>query len=267
MSTDCGYFRNQIPRAMLGDISSDELQGLNAHLLVCPVCKEEERLYANTLDQLHSVSDSPAPKHFFIYGRPPRQSPWTLFRSMSLAWQGAAASIFVAVALLGALTAARLQVRFEGGAMILSFGGSPVARPSPPPAPGIDMQALEARILQVAEERNRNEVLDWVRTLRDEIARGNRQLDARQRAVLQTALANVENRMAGTLSETAQAVEAKTDKSLGDLYATVSQQRERDGASFNDRINRVALNSETRSNQTDAILETLLQAAELRLKQ
>ncbi len=69
------------------------------------------------------------------------------------------------------------------------------------------------------------------------------------------------------MTETVQAVQAKTDRSLSDLYATVNLQRERDVNGINDRIDRVALNTETRSNQTDAILETLLQAAELRLRQ
>ncbi len=262
MSTGCGHYRNQIPQAMLGDLGFDELQRLKAHITECAECKQEEQLYANTLDQLHSVCDSPVPKHFFVYGQMRRQSPWTLFRSMSFAWQGVAASLILAIAVSAALTATRLQVRFESGAMTVSFGGAAVK-----PAPAVDTGALEARILQLAEERSREEVLGWVRTLRMEIVQGNRQIDAHQRAVLQTALTNVENRVAGTLTETVQALEAKNDKSLSDLYATVNLQRERDVNAFNDRINRVALNSETRSNQTDDILEALLQAAELRLKQ
>lgn len=267
MSTECGHYRNQIPQALLGDLRSDELERLSAHLLECPTCKQEEQLYTHTLDQLRSVGDSPVPRHFFVYGQARRESPWTLFRSLSVAWQGAAASLIVAVALLAALSAAKLQARFEGRAMILSFGSAPAARPVLQAAPAIDAQALEAKILQVAEERNRNEVLYWVRTLRSEIAQGSRRLDERQRAVLQAALTNVENRMTSTISETVQAVEARTDKSLNDLYATVNLQRDQDVNAFNDRLHRVALNNETRSNQTDAILETLLQAAELRLKQ
>jgi hypothetical protein len=266
MSTDCGHYRNQIPRAMLGDLESDELQRLNAHIAECGECKLEEQLYANTLDLLHSVCDSPVPKHFFVYGQARRESPWASFRNMSLAWQGIAASLILAVTVLGSLTAAKSQVRFESGAMIISFGGAAALKSASQPAPGVDTQALEAKILRLAEERSREEVLDWVRTLRGEIAQGNRQMDARQRMVLQAALTNVENRMASTLSATVQTVEAKTDRSLSDLYATVNLQRERDVNAFNDRIDRVALNGETRSNQTDAILETLLQAAELRLK-
>ena len=267
MSTDCGRYRNQIPQALLGDLGPGGLERLNTHLSECPACKQEERLYARTLDQLRSVGDSPVPRHFFVYGQGHRESPWALFRSMSLAWQGAAASLIVAVALLAALAAAKLQVRFEDRAVILSLGSAPAARPAPQAVPAIDTQALEAKILQAAEERNRKDVLDWVRTLRNEIAQGNRRLDERQRAVLQAALTNVEARMTNAVSETVRAMEARTDRSLSDLYATVNLQRERDANAFNDRLNRVALNSETRSNQTDAILETLLQAAELQLKQ
>ena len=267
MSTECGHYRNQIPQALLGDLGPDGLERLNAHLSECPACKQEEQLYAHTLDQLRSVGDNPVPRHFFVYGQARGESPWALFRSMSLAWQGATASLIVAVALLAALAAAKLQVRFEGHTMILSFGSAPAARPAPHAVPAINTQALEAKILQVAEERNRKDVLDWVRTLRSEIAQGNRRLDERQRAVLQAALTNVEARMTNAVSETVQAMEARTDKSLSDLYATVNLQRERDANVLNERLNQVALNNETRGNQTDAILETLLQAAELRLKQ
>jgi len=267
MSMDCGQYRNQIPQALLGDLGTDATERLNAHLAECPACKQEEQLYAHTLSELRSIGDSAAPRHFFVYGRPRRESLWTLFRTMSPAWQGAAAALTFAVALTAALTAAKLQVRFEGHAMILSFGGAPAAAPAPPPAPAIDIQALEARILQVADERNRKDVLDWVRTLRAEVAQGNRHMDERQRAALQTALTNVENRMTGTLSEAVQTMETRTDRSLSNLYATVSLQRQQDVNAFNDRLDRVALSNETRNNQTDAILDTLLQAAELRLKQ
>jgi len=267
MSKECGHYRNQIPQALLADLGADELERLNAHLLECPACKQEEQLYAHALDQLRSVGDSPVPRHFFVYGRARGESPWTLFRSMSPAWQGAAASLIVAVALIAALTIAKLQVRFEGREVIMSFGGASAVRPVLQPTPPIDTQALEARILQVAEERNRKDSLDWVRTLRSEIAQGNRHLDERQRALLQVALTNVENRMTGALSQTVQEMDARTDRSLNDLYTNVSQQRERDVNALNDRLSRVTLNNETRSNQTDAILETLLQAAELRLRQ
>ena len=267
MSMECRHYRDQIPQALLGDLGADALELLNAHLSECPACKQEEQLYAHTLAQLRSVGDSPVPRHFFVYGQARRESPWTSFRRMSLAWQGVAASLIVAAAIMAVLTVAKLQVRFEGHAMILSFGGAPPARPAPQAAPALDTQALEARILQVAEERNRKDVLDWVRTLRGEIAKGNRRLDERQRTVLQAALTNVEKRMAGALSETVQTMETRTDRSLSNLYTTVNLQRERDVNTFNDRLDRVALTNETRNNQTDAILETLLQAAELRLKQ
>jgi hypothetical protein len=263
---ECRQYRNQIPQASIGDLDADGLERLNAHLAECSACKQEEQLYAHTLGELRSVGDSPVPRHFFVYGHERRASLWTLFRNLGPAWQAATAALIVAVGLAAALTAAKLQVRFEGRAMILSFGGAPTSAPAPQPAPAVDTKTIEARILQMAEERNRKDVLDWVRTLRVEIAQGNRRLDERQRTLLQAALTNVERRMDGTLSEAVQTIETTTDKSLSNLYATVNLQRERDVNAFNDRLDRVALTNETRNNQTDAILDTLLQAAELRLK-
>ena len=50
------------------------------------------------------------------------------------------------------------------------------------------------------------------------------------------------------------------------MYRTLETQRVQDLSSVNDRLNRITVNGEIKSNQTDAILETLLQVAELKLK-
>jgi hypothetical protein len=267
MSEECMQYRNQIPRALLGDLNQGEQQRLDTHLAECSGCKQEHELYTNTVKQLRTVGDCPVPRHFFVYGANRSESPWQLFRRMSLGWQFGLASVALAMAVLGILTVARLQVRFEGSVMLVSFGNLPAPIANPMPTSAVSSSALEARILRTADERTRKEILDWVRTLREEIAQGNRRLGQQQHAILETALANLETRTGNRIFETAQSIEARTEKSVSDLYTTVNLQRERDVNAFNDQLTRVAVNTETRSDQTDVILDALLQAAELRLKQ
>jgi hypothetical protein len=266
MSTDCGQIRETIPRKLLGDLSPDELQRLDAHLITCAECRLEEQQYQQTFQRMRGVEDVPVPRHFFVYEAERKPSLWTVFRSMSFGWQGATATAALGIVLLITFSAAGLRVRFEPGALIVSLGGkmTPTAQPA---ASAAELQAMETRILQISEQKNRKEMLDWVRTLREEMARGNQNLNQRQRTMMQTALNTLEYRLENRISETAQTLGTTTAKSLGDLYTTVNLQRERDVTAFNERLSQVVLNGETRSNQTDVILDALLQAAELRLRQ
>jgi hypothetical protein len=265
MSPECRQFQNEIPKALLGDLNPEALQRLKAHLAQCEACRREEQLYTQMFGQLHAGEhDVPVPRHFFAFENARRPSLWTLFRSMSFAWQGAAASAALILAVAGILALASVQLRFDHGAMILSFGQAPVPSPE---TPKIDTKELEARILQVAEKKRREEMLEWVRTLRREIATGNRQMDQRQRTLIQTALTDLENRMNTNLVTTAQVLQARTDQAVGDLYGNIKLQREKDDKAFTARIQKVAMDANFRNAQTDAILDTLLQVAELRLQQ
>ena len=72
--------------------------------------------------------------------------------------------------------------------------------------------------------------------------------------------------MADRVEATAHQLEQRTDLSVANLYQTVSRQRERDQNAFDAKLTRLAVNGEIKDKQTDAILETLLQVAELRMK-
>ncbi len=264
MSKDCSYYREQIPKAMLDDLAVEDRQTLDLHLLNCPACRLEKELYAGTFQQLDSLEDVPVPRHFFVYPEERAANPWRLFRLMHPAWQGAVAVTIVAMGMLTAFAASRLQVRSENGAWTLAFGKLP---PLPAaPAPAIDIGALEARIVQIVEEKDRKERLEWVRTLRSEIAGSRRSLSQYQQVALDTALANSEARMDRRIEQTALSIQDQNNRSLSNLYQTVSQQREGDMATIDGRLTRLAVSGQIKSTQTDAILETLLQVAELRMK-
>ena len=98
------------------------------------------------------------------------------------------------------------------------------------------------------------------------MARSNKAIGREQRALLEQAINNVELRMGQLVSTTAASLEKKTDRSVQELYRKVSLERARDLAAIDNRMNLLAINGEVKSTQTDAILTTLLQVAELRMR-
>ena len=134
------------------------------------------------------------------------------------------------------------------------------------PAPSIDLEALKSELTRLLENRSRNDKLEILQTLRAEMARSESAMTRKQRLVLETALSRLESRVNNRIVDAAASLESANQRSLGDMYRTLETQRVQDLSSVNDRLNRITVNGEIKSNQTDAILETLLQVAELKLK-
>jgi hypothetical protein len=263
--TECNRYREWIPKSLLGDLGSVERQELERHLAECLPCRAEQDLYATTLGHLRNAPDEAAPRHFFVYEEQARRSPWRLFREMALAWQGAIAAATILLCVVSASAAMHLQVRREGSALTLGFGPLPAKEVVMPPA-AVDTNALEARILKAVEEKNQRETLQWVKTLRAEAAAARRNLTPQQAAVLEAALSRLQTRMEDNLSSAVSSIRANNEKSMADMYQAISARRQTDLNMIDRRISSVAATGEMKSNQTDAILETLLQVAELNIK-
>ena len=267
MADDCIPYKNLIPRALVADLSPEEQRRLDAHLAECRPCERERRLYAETVLRLNAnQQDEPIPRHFFVYPEESRVVPWRAFLQMPRAWQAAVASVVLVLGILSAAALARLQVRAEDGAVVLGFGRLPDRVDPEPRTPQIDTQALETRILKLAEERSRRDVAEWMRTLRAELARSSRAISREQNIVLAQALDNLETRMGTIVAAAATDLEKRSDQSIDDLYTKISTERTRDLAAVQDRIDLLAVSGEMKSSQTDVILQTLLQVAELRLR-
>ena len=264
MSTGCDQFRNQIPRAMLADLSAGEQQSLDRHLAECVPCSQEKELYLRTFGRLRSLEDDPVPRHFLVYPEERKATPWQIFREMSPLWQGSVVAAALALFFLSILVVSRVQVRVEEGALTLTLG-----RPAPsrvPPAPALDTAALEAKILRIVGDKSRQDGLEWVRTLRAEFAQAQRGMSRTQRGLIETAIVNVEKRMSDRLNESARELDERRAQSVSSLYQAIKLQRDSDLALVDARLNRLAINGERKSSETDAILETLLQVAELKTK-
>lgn len=260
MTSECSKHQERIPRSCVGDLTAEEQQALNSHLAACPPCREEHDRYAETLRLLLSAGDEPIPRHFFVYPNEHVSNPWQLFRQLVPRWQAVTAGIAGLFVFLGIATVSGLQIRSDHGAWAMTFG-----RGSAPA--GIDVAALRADILRTADENNRAAAIGWIQDLRSEMANSRSDLTQQQQYQLTTALTGLENRVNNRVTATADELRAGSQKSFVDLYQVVSSQREQDLNDVNTRLDKVVENNESRARQTDAILDTLLQIANLNLKQ
>ncbi len=266
MNKDCSHFREQIPKGMIGDLEPAEQVSLDSHLADCGACRQEKELYAETFREMRALEDVAVPRHFFIYPKERTANPWHFFRLMHPAWQALAAFVLLVGVAFTTFAASHVQIHSANGAWTIVFGNLPAVSPESALPPKIDTAAVEAKILQIVEEKNRRERVEWLRTLRLEIAHSQRSLTRQQQIILETALSDLESRMGGRIEQTARSVEERNDRSIANLYQAVSRQRERDLAAMDSKLTGLAVSGEIKETQTNAILETLLQVAELRMK-
>jgi len=260
MTSECNINQLLIPRSFVGDLSPEEQRALESHLASCPSCREEYAHYSGTVGMLHSTVDEPVPHHFFVYPKEKTTGPWELFRQMMPRWQVAMACavgllVFITIAALSGL-----QIRGDHNSWAVTFGHSPAAS-------ALDAEALKAEILRVAEERNRELAVAYFRELRSELAGSQTALTQQQQVQLISALNILESRLNQRVDASAEDLKAGSRKSSLDLYQALALQRERDMNAVNTRIDKVIDNEEVKTRQTDTILETLLQVANLNLKQ
>jgi hypothetical protein len=260
MTSECSINQQRIPPSLAGDLSAEEQQSLDTHLLACPSCHAELKRYAETLDLLQSASDEPVPHHFFVYPQERASSPWQPFRKMTPRWQIATACFAGVLVLLVAANLSRLQIRQDQDKWSLSFGSGGAMSPS-------DMAALKAEILRAADVRDREIVFGYMQDLRAEIAGTRADLSQQQQVQLVSALDRLESRFNVRLNATSEELKAANQSTAMNLYQTVSQQREQDIGAVNARLDKTAENFDVKTRQTDEILETLLQIANLNLKQ
>jgi len=242
MRPECGEHQGKIARALLGDLTAEEQQALEAHLAKCASCRSEQESYIRILHLMRSVDDEPVPNHFLVYPEKPISNPWQVFRQMKPHWQAATAAI-----------AGLFLFMSIGWAM--SLGRS-----------DIDPAALKEDILKTAEESNRAARAAWLQEVRAEIARSRTDLTEQQKAELTAALARLDSRFAGRLTLAENRMRDDAQKLAGDLYKTVSQQRAQDLGAISVRFESIEASSAVKERQTDAILDTLLQVADLRLR-
>ena len=265
MSMKCEDHRKRILEASIEDLSPEERQALEAHLADCPSCAEEQRLTLDIVQQLRSESDIAVPRHFFVSGEECRPTPWSLFQQMTLTWKAATAMTLLAVGVLAAMAVSSFQIRTQADGITVSLGKPAEPKQSTAPSP-VNVESLKADILQALEEKSREERLLWVQDTRKELALSGRRLTQKQQKSLEAALAEFEARVNDRMITRDLALQADWKQSMSDLYGTIQAQRKRDLLATKNGIDRLAARGEVRSSETEAILGTLLQVAEYKMK-
>ncbi|MFB3903334.1 MAG: anti-sigma factor [Acidobacteriota bacterium] len=265
MNDRCAFYRDLIPRALLGDLESGRVAELDEHLAGCAQCRAERDHYRETVEQLALVEDEPVPRHFLVPADARHASWRDLLAAIAWPWRIAAATGLVVVFVLAGLGLSGLQFRAGDGVYAFSFGR---------PLPDFDstarteaaIQALRTETRNLVEQTIRSERQHYMDTLRAELARSSRRLNSEQRQLLQVALNDIENRLNQRIAATRAAIADQTDTSLDTLYATLQAQRTQDLAVIRKSITETARASEANDRQTQEVLATLLEVADLQIR-
>ena len=259
MSGGCSEYQQVLQRSLVDDLTAQEQLELNQHLAGCASCQAEHDRYAHTLRQLQSYGEEPLPRHFFVYPDEVETKPWQLFRRLTPLWQTATASLAALLLMAGVAAAFHAQIRSDHGAWTLSFGRATTGISDP--------ASLKADILKTVEQKNQEAAIAWIQGLRDELARSHADVTQEQKTQLVAALTTLETRLDTRISQSADDTRTATQKSLVDLYQMLSQQREHDLNAIDSRFTLDADNHAAKARETDAILNTLIQVANINLKQ
>ena len=242
MKQECSEYQAKIGRFLLGDLTQKEREVLEAHMANCPQCRSEQESYTRTLNLVQSVDNEPVPRHFFIQPEERALNPWELFRILKPRWQALTAAVAGLFLLAGI-----------GGVMSFTRGS-------------VDVTALKRDFLKAAEEQNHRTEANFLQAVRVEIARSRTDLTQQQKAELTAVLDRMDSRITGRLKLAEIRVRDDAQKMAVDVYRTVSQQRAKDLSLVNLRFDGIEASNTLETRQTDAILNTLLQVAELKLK-
>jgi hypothetical protein len=242
MKPECSDYQNDIAKSLLGDLTAEENQALEAHLETCSQCRSEQLRFARTLGLLKSVEEEPVPRHFFVHPAEKDLTPWQSFRLMRLRWQA------MTVAFAG------LFLLLSGGWLMSLTRGE------------IDVAALKQDLLKTVEQKNQEARAEWIEQVRAEFEHSSQNLTQQQKADLKAALARLDTRITGRLVASESRTRDDAQKLATGVFKTVAQQRAQDLKLINLRFGSIEARNAIENRQTDEILGTLLQAAELRIR-
>jgi len=256
MTLECGEYQKLIPGFLLGGLTAEQESALEQHLGSCARCRSEQDRYAQTLRMLESADDEAVPRHFFVYAEGEMSNPGHLFRRMAPLWQAVTGAVAAVLFLTSVAAILQLQVRSDRIGWAIGFGGS-----------GAGAASFKEDLLNAAEKRNRDANLAWGREVEAEMERSRAKLAQQQRAELAAALARLDSRLTNRMTQTAGYLRTDTQKLVVDVCQKLAQQRAQDLGLINARFESANENDTLKARQTEAILDTLLQVAEMKLRE
>jgi hypothetical protein len=265
MTTACDHFRQQIGKALVDDLGAEERQVLEAHLAECPACRLDQELYTTTVRQLRSTADVPVPRHFFVYPETSELTPWRLFQQLNFTWRLVIVAVTIWLVVGAGILVSNVQFKSENGTYSLSFGKPLLPHPATM-AGGKDTEALKHELLVVMEERLQRERLEFIHLVQAELKQSTTLSSQQQRQLLRAALESMETRFNNQLTSAGKALEARNDRALLSLIGAWQTQRERDLVRINASFDQMIAQGQLKERQTDNILNTLIQVAELKMQ-
>jgi hypothetical protein len=254
MKSECNEYQAKIAASFLGDLPKEEEHALEAHLAACSYCRSERTSYARTIQLLPSLTDEAAPRHFFIHQEERSFTPWRLFLQLPRRWQTAIVCAAALTLLIGFAAISRLQIQSNSNGWAISFGRN-----------NMDESTLKKEVLEIAEKKNREARIEWIREAR-EIARSQTDQLQQERSQLATLLARRDSGIIGLIAGSEGQVREDTRKLVATLYQLIEQQREQDIKAVSLRLESADANNAIKAQQTNEILDTLLLTAEMKLQ-
>jgi hypothetical protein len=254
VKSECNEYRGKIAAFFLGDLPEEEKHALEMHLAACVHCRSEQDRYARAMQQLSFLNEEDVPRHFFIHPEERSPNPWQLFLRMQRRWQVAVACAAASILLLGIGAISRLQMQSNSSGWAISFGRN-----------NMEASALKKEILDIAERKNREARMEWMQTVRSEMARSQADRLQQVQYQLTVALEHRDARIASVMAGSKEQIHKDTHELVLALYQIIEQQHQQDLKSINLRFDNTDANNALKVQQTNAILDTLLQTAEMQL--
>jgi hypothetical protein len=264
MKPFCETIQQQIPQALLNDLPAQEKERLKSHLAECPDCRREAELYRQTISQLNPELNGPVPKHFFVTvpELDSRWKPWLSLGFMRNRWVLAAVSLLLTIT---GLVLAKTRVEINPGGVVVAFGQNRPATGETNYIQQSDLQKLRQELTHWLDQKSAAERQEFVRLLKSELVQGKQTLSPAQEKWVLASLGKVENRLNQQILTTGTLLQAHNEQVVARLSDSLTKQRDQDlsliDASFRSLARRDAMKNE----QTDAILDTLIQVAELKM--
>ncbi len=255
MNANCKNYSEWIERSIFEEITDRQKADLETHLANCPDCASERELLLSTFSELRAFPEVASPRHFYIAG-PSRVGVWDMFQQMSLFWRMATASFLLGILLIGGAAAANLRVQSQDGQLTLAFGE--LHR-----EPKIDPEQLKASLRREIElEMDQRQAL-LIQQVRQEIAALGDTFSTRQRQLMAVALNKLEDRMGERIDQQTLETRARFQDAAAQIYKTLSREQKRQVALLNDRLDLLNVRDQIQGDQTQALMATVLQIADL----
>lgn len=265
MKPNCELFQQWIPRALLSDLGLEEKRLLESHLSSCSACRQEKERYLSFLPVLNKDIDRPVPRHFFINPASIAESPWSAFARLSFAWKAGLAAAAALLITLGGFGIAKTRIEVGNHGIVLALGQNDLLPDKATYIRQTDLQNIRLELTSFLRQKSQSERLEFVKLLKAELTKTNRSLSSSQQQWVLASLRKVEDRLDERILSTGTIIQAQNQQALANLSTSFSRQREKDLNLIETGVQALARRDALKNEQTDAILDTLIQVAELKM--